>query len=75
MRRISSVCVGLSVIAVLVFSQMTFAADMISGTWKMSLAKSKYSPANLTPKSISTTKIEAVENGVKLVTDGARFAR
>ena len=32
MRRMSFLRVGLSVIAVLVFSQMTFAADMLSGT-------------------------------------------
>jgi hypothetical protein len=39
------------------------------GTWKLNLAKSKYSPANLAPKS-GTTKIEAVAGGIKLTTDG-----
>jgi len=39
------------------------------GTWKLNLAKSKYSPANLAPKS-GTTKIEAVAGGIKLTADG-----
>ena len=70
MRRITFASVGLAVFAVLVFGQMTFAADMLSGNWKLNLAKSKYSPANLTPKGGSTTKIETVQNGTKLVNDG-----
>ena len=70
MRRTTFVCAGLAAIAVLVFGQITFAADMLSGTWKLNLAKSKYSPANLTPKGGSMTKIEAVQNGIKLVNDG-----
>ena len=52
MRRMSFLRVGLSVIAVLVFSQMTFAADMLSGTWKLNLAKSTFSPANLVSRPI-----------------------
>jgi hypothetical protein len=70
MRRMTFVSCCLAVVAVLTFGQMAFAADVLSGTWKMNLAKSNYSPANLTPKSISITKIEAVQNGIKLVTDG-----
>jgi histidinol dehydrogenase len=69
MRRMTFVFAGLAVAAVLVFAQMTFAADMLSGTWKLNLAKSKYSPANLAPKS-GTTKFEATQDGVKTVTDG-----
>jgi len=61
--------VGLSVIAVLVFSQMTFAADMLSGTWKLNLAKSTFSPANLAPKSGTTTWVVA-PGGVNTVTNG-----
>ena len=42
-----------------------FAADMLSGTWKQNMAKSKYDPANLAPKS------EAVgADGLKWVADG-----
>ena len=44
--------------------------DPAIGTWKLNLAKSKYSPANLAPKS-GTTKIEPFgKNGVKLTADG-----
>ena len=57
-------------VALAMTATIVYAADMFSGTWKVNVAKSKYSPANLTPKSISITKIEAVQNGIKLVTDG-----
>jgi hypothetical protein len=45
------------------------AADMYAGTWKINIAKSKYSPGPA-PKGPNTTKIEAVENGIKLTADG-----
>ena len=46
------------------------AADMLSGTWKQNMAKSKYDPANLAPKS-GTTKWEAIgADGLKWVADG-----
>jgi hypothetical protein len=70
MRRMTFASVGLAVFPVLAFAQMTFAADMLSGTWKLNLAKSKYSPANLTPKGASTTKIETLQYATKLVNDG-----
>lgn len=44
------------------------AQDAFIGTWKLNLAKSKYEPANLAPKS-QTTKIEAVAGGMKTTTD------
>jgi hypothetical protein len=69
MRRMIFVSAGLAVFAVLVFGQMTFAADMLSGNWKLNLTKSKYSPANLAPKS-GMTKFELTQDGVKTVTDG-----
>jgi len=58
-------------IIVLCFGVSTaFAADMLSGTWKQNMAKSKYDPANLAPKS-GTTKWEAVgADGLKWVADG-----
>ena len=47
-----------------------FAADMLSGTWKQNMAKSKYDPANLAAKS-AATKWEAVgADGLKWVADG-----
>ena len=68
MRRIAFVF-GLAVVTVLVLGQVVLAADMVMGTWKLNLAKSKYSPANLAPKS-GMTKIEAVPGGIKLTADG-----
>jgi len=47
---------------------VVYAADMSVGTWKLNLAKSKYDPANLAPKS-QTVKNEAAADGVKQVAD------
>jgi hypothetical protein len=44
------------------------AADPVIGTWKLDVAKSKYSPGP-PPKSL-TAKFEAAGKGVKLTTDG-----
>jgi hypothetical protein len=45
------------------------AADPLSGAWKIDLAKSKYSPANLAPKS-GTTLFEVSQDGITAVIDG-----
>jgi hypothetical protein len=47
---------------------VVYAADMSVGTWKLNLAKSKYDPANLAPKS-QTVKNEVAADGVKQVAD------
>ena len=53
----------------LVLMATTFlAADVSLGTWKLNLAKSKYDPANLAPKS-QTVKNEAAPDGMKQVGD------
>jgi hypothetical protein len=57
-------CVLAAVLADTVVAQ---AADPQVGTWKLNLAKSKYSPGPL-PKS-ATTKIEAAGAGTKVVVD------
>ncbi len=44
-------------------------ADGISGTWKLNIAKSQYSPGPA-PKGPNIQKIEAVDNGIKVVADG-----
>ncbi len=44
--------------------------DPLVGTWKANLAKSKYDPANLTPKTGVTVKREVAGSGYKLTTDG-----
>ncbi len=46
----------------------TWAADVFSGNWKTNLAKSKYDPADLAPKS-GQGKIEAIEDGLKFTND------
>ncbi len=63
-----SIRVGAAVFAVLLLSAATaFAADAWIGSWKLDLAKSKYSgPA---PKSQSL-KFEATAAGIKLTSDG-----
>jgi hypothetical protein len=43
--------------------------DPLVGTWKMNLAKSKFSPGPA-PKSPTTTKIATVAGGIRIVTDG-----
>ena len=62
-RFVSCVLVCLAAMTVVVC-----AADMSIGTWKLNLAKSKYDPANLAPKS-QTVKNEAAGDGVKQVAD------
>src|SRR5262247_2707746 len=47
---------------------IAYGADNFSGTWRLNVAKSKFSPGP-GPKS-NMQKIEAVEGGMKVVTDG-----
>ena len=42
--------------------------DLLNGTWKLNVAKSKFSPAELTPKS-SITKFEVTQDTVKMIND------
>ena len=56
-------------VTVLCASATLYAADMQVGTWKLNLAKSKYSPANLAPKS-TVSKFEATaDGGIKATVD------
>jgi hypothetical protein len=65
--RLAVMCVGL--LAALVFLTATaIAADMLAGTWKLNVAKSKYSPGPA-PQS-NTVKFEGVDGGIKLTADG-----
>src|SRR5262249_5735473 len=66
-NRILAICVT-GVVCVLVLAVSVNAADVNVGTWKINLAKSKYEPANLAPKS-TTVKADAVDGGVKIVVD------
>jgi hypothetical protein len=67
--RILVVGVVLSVAALT--ATVVMAADNFSGTWKLNVAKSKYSP-DPAPKS-GTTKIEGTADGFKLIADGMNF--
>jgi len=58
----------MTAILVLALATVAMAADSLVGTWKLNLAKSKYSPG-MAPKS-QTVKNEAQENGIKQVFDG-----
>ena len=45
------------------------AHDPLNGTWKLNVSKSKYIPAELTPKS-GVTKFEVTQDTIKAVMDG-----
>jgi hypothetical protein len=59
---------ALVVLFVPALSRVTFGEDNNVGTWKLNLAKSKYSPGPA-PKS-QTLKLEAADDGVKYTADG-----
>ena len=52
----------------LALSAPAYAQDPNLGTWRVDLAKSKYNPADLAPKSV-TVRSSAVGNGVNVVVD------
>jgi len=68
-RRSLGVSLALALAAIVATTSVTVAADHWLGTWKLNLAKSKYNPPELAPKSQTITR-EAVEGGMKLVSDG-----
>jgi len=61
-----SICIGMAVVLASVMAVL--AADNFSGTWKLNVAKSKYSPGPAPQSGI--TKIEATADGLKIVADG-----
>jgi hypothetical protein len=69
----------LAALASVAFAQGSSAQNNATvGIWKLNLAKSKYDPPNLAPKS-QTAKIEAAGNGIKnstegVASDGSRIA-
>jgi hypothetical protein len=68
-RKARAISLAVALAAIVATAGVTGAADHWLGTWKLNLAKSKYSPADLAPKSQTITR-EAVDGGMKLVTDG-----
>ena len=70
MRKRSTAAFVFVAVPLLALSVFAFAADSNIGTWKLNVAKSKYSPGPA-PQS-QTLKIEASgTNGVKYTADGA----
>jgi len=47
----------------------SFAADVLSGNWKLNLEKSKYDPGP-PPKGPNFSKIDAIEGGLRFTNDG-----
>jgi hypothetical protein len=66
-KRLAVLCLGLPALLAL-FTMTVMGADMLAGTWKLNVAKSKYSPGPA-PQS-NTVKFTAIEGGIKLVADG-----
>ena len=66
--RKSLLMVSLAACAIVLSSSVVLAADNWLGTWKVDLAKSKYSPGPA-PKSL-TLKFEATPGGIKFTGDG-----
>jgi hypothetical protein len=61
--------ISLVLVAALALSAtIVYGADMFSGTWKVNVAKSKYSPGP--PPKSNMQKIDPVAGGMKVVTDG-----
>jgi hypothetical protein len=68
MNRNRSAILLVGAVCVVVLAAPLYAADVSVGTWKINLAKSKYDPASLAPKS-TTVKADAVEGGIKVSVD------
>jgi hypothetical protein len=60
-----------ALIALAITSLAAFGADNTVGTWKLDVAKSKYTPAPMPIKSLTITR-EASDGGVKQTTNGER---
>jgi hypothetical protein len=62
------ILVIMTAILVLALATVAMAADPHVGTWKLNVAKSKFSPGTA-PKS-GTLKMDVQDNGLKVVSDG-----
>jgi hypothetical protein len=59
-------------VVIVVFAMLCLnaqAPDPLNGTWKLNLAKSKWSPSELAPKS-GITKFEVTQDTIKAIVDG-----
>jgi len=57
----------ISVVFLLASAAVALAADQFTGTWKLNVAKSTYSPG-MPPKS-QTTKLETLKDGIREIVD------
>ena len=60
-----------AILALAITTVAAFGADNTLGTWKLNVAKSKYTPAPMPIKSLTITR-EAAEGGVKQTVTGER---
>ena len=68
--RTRPIVVGFAVLGMLALVTVPArAADMLAGTWKLNVAKSKYNPGPA-PQS-NTVRFDAIDGGIKLTADGA----
>ena len=67
MRRLALLAITVAV-SVLVLGSIAQAADNQVGTWKLNVAKSKYSPGP--PPKEGTLTVEAIPNGLKITIQG-----
>jgi len=68
-RTTLGVSFALALAAIVATTGGTAAADHWLGTWKLNLAKSRYNPPEMAPKS-QTIRRESSDGGLKIVTDG-----
>jgi hypothetical protein len=68
MKRRSLALAGISCGLLLVLSAAAYAQDPGVGSWTVDVAKSKYNPSNLAPKSVMV-KANAAGNGINVVVD------
>lgn len=67
-RLVRTLIASVAVVSLVVFASVAAQSNPIIGTWKLNVAKSKYSPGPA-PQS-QTNKYEAWDGGLKLTTDG-----
>lgn len=68
-ERVFTLALALTLTAALAVGLTAQSASLLNGTWKLNLAKSKYSPAELAPKS-GTSVFQITGDTVKAVIDG-----
>ena len=68
-RSASILGLAIAIVTALTIGLFAQPASPLSGTWKLNLAKSNYTPSNLAPKS-GTTRFDVTQDEIKAVIDG-----